>query len=205
MRLIDAYAWIVKMGQPVFQTRDVAACLKISNVHASKVLARLGESGQIVRLTRALWAFPEKVNPLMLPQYLADPSPCYISLQSALYCHGMISQIPVVTYAVSLARTRRIQTPLGMVSIHHIEPSFFMGFETTGRSAVRIATPEKALLDMLYLIPAKSKLFRALPEIALPDNLNMKSARMMIDRIKSLSRRTLVARRFESLIGCHLR
>lgn len=77
----------------------------------------------------------------------------------------MISQIPAITYAVSIGRTKRYETPLGVVSFHHVHPSFFFGFETIGKGMVKMATPEKALIDFLYLSPSKSRLFRALPEL----------------------------------------
>jgi predicted transcriptional regulator of viral defense system len=48
---------------------------------------------------------------------LTAPFPAYVSLQSALYLHGMVSQVPAVTYAVMLARARRFVTPLGTVAI----------------------------------------------------------------------------------------
>ena len=68
--------------------------------------------------------------------------------------------------------------------------------ETAG---VAMATPEKALLDYLYLRPARSNLFRTLPELELPLRFNSKSARRMIQRILSVRRRTLVARAFDKL------
>ena len=66
-------------------------------------------------------------------------------------------------------------------------------------NGVTMATPEKALLDFLYLSPAKSKLFRALPELELPPKFDVKSARQMIQRILSAKRRMLVTRAFEKL------
>jgi len=48
-----------------------------------------------------------------LLEFLTAPFPAYVSLQSALYLHGMISQVPALTYAVTLARSRRLATPLG--------------------------------------------------------------------------------------------
>lgn len=200
MKLVDAHARLLQMKQPVLQTADVAACLKISNAHASKLLSRLAESGHIVRLRRGRWAFPERVDPLALPEYLTDPFPSYVSLQSALYYHGMISQIPVVTYAVSLGRTRRFETPLGTVSIHHVHPSFFAGFETTGKHGIKIATPEKALLDIFYLSSTKSKLFRCLPEIELPKDFSIKKWWNMVRRIGSRTRRTSVANSFKKFM-----
>ncbi len=122
-----------------------------------------------------------------------------MSLHSALYLHGMISQVPAVTYAVSLARARRFTTPLGTVSIHHVQPSFYFGFEDTGHGG-RLATPEKALVDFLYLAPARSHLFRALPELEWPKRFGTRKARSMIGRVEPERLRTLVSRRLDALL-----
>jgi predicted transcriptional regulator of viral defense system len=200
MRLLEARTRLLAMGQPVFTTGDAAACLGITRAHASKVMSRLAIAADIVPLSHGLWGVRDRVQALALPQYLTAPFPSYVSLQSALYYHGMISQIPAVTYAVSLARTRRFKTPLGSVSIHHVDPSFFFGFEPAGDQGAKMATPEKALLDVLYLGPAKTRLFRVLPELEFPKTFSVARARRMIRRIRSTRRRTLVSRRFEELI-----
>jgi predicted transcriptional regulator of viral defense system len=200
MKLIDVHAQLLGMKGAVFQTSDAAVWLKINNPHASKLLARLAESGHLVHLGRGLWAFKDRVEPLALPEYLTSPFPSYVSLQSALYYHGMISQIPAIMYAVSIARTKRYETAFGTVSIHHVHPSFFFGFEAVGKSAAKIATPEKALIDFFYMSPAKSKLFRALPELELPRSFRIKTAGNIINRIKSARRKSIVRNLFDELI-----
>jgi predicted transcriptional regulator of viral defense system len=127
VKLVEILACLQRLNQPVLETGDVAAIVNVGKAHASKIAARLVESGHLVALRRGLWAFPERLNPLGLPERLTAPFPAYISLQSALYRHGMISQIPVSIYAVSLARTRQYNTPLGVVSVHHVAPPFFFG------------------------------------------------------------------------------
>jgi hypothetical protein len=112
----------------------------------------------------------------------------------------MISQMPAMTYAVSLARTRRFTTPLGTVSVHHVQPAFFFGFEDAGRSGGRLATPEKALIDFLYLSPARSSVFRALPELEWPKRFSIRTARAIVARIQPARRRTLVSRGLERLL-----
>jgi predicted transcriptional regulator of viral defense system len=198
--LIDALSSLAAMQVPVFETGDAAVRLGLSNAHASTVLARLAAARHLVRLRRGIWAFPERVDPLTLPGRLTAPLPSYVSLQSALYFHGMISQVPAVTYAVSLARARRFDTPLGVVSIHHVMPSFFCGFDTSGRQGALIATPEKALVDFLYLAPARSNLFRALPEVELPRRFRPRLARSMTNRIESTRRRAMVRRSLEAIL-----
>ena len=200
MRLVDVLTRLLAAKQPVLRTRDAAALLGVEPAHASQLLRRLADAGHLVSLARARWAFPEKVDRAVLPSHLAAPFPAYISLQSALHYHGMISQVPAITYAVSLARTRRFETPLGTVSLHHIDPSFFFGFEPVGKNAIAMATPEKALLDVLYLSPAKTRLFFALPEIEWPYGFKIARARKMIRRIPYAKRRVLVDRLFSDYL-----
>lgn len=200
MRLLEIYSTLKKLNLPVIKTRDVAALLNIKLASASKILARLAKNHQIIYLHRGLWAIPELIDPLILPQYLTAPFPCYISLQSALYYHGMISQIPTTIYAVSLARTKKFITPLGSVSIHHVQPDFFFGFETTGKQHIKIATPEKALIDIFYLSTAKSRLFSSLPEVEFPKNFSIKKAYDIIKKIKSKTKKALVAKLFAKII-----
>ena len=200
MTLLGALAAMAAMDTPVFTTRDAAARLRVSNGHASVSLARLAAAGQVIRLRRGTWALPNRVDPLALPEHLTSPFPAYVSLQSALYLHGMISQVPSITYAVSLARTHAFRTPLGTVSVHHVQPAFFFGYEDAGRAGGRLATPEKALVDFLYLTPARSKLFRALPELEWPRRFSVSAARAIVKRIEPSRRRTLVARKLEALL-----
>ena len=205
MRLVDVLTTLGSMDAPVFTTRQAATRLRVPNAHASVLLARLAAAGHLVRLRRGVWAAPGGVDPLALPELLTAPFPAYVSLQSALYLHGMISQMPAVTYAVTLARTRRYTTPLGAVSLHHVQPTFFFGFEDHGDAGGRLATPEKALVDFLYLTPARSKLFRALPELEWPKRFRASAARAMVQRIAPVRRRTLVARRLEALLETRTR
>jgi predicted transcriptional regulator of viral defense system len=197
VKLVDVLARLQRLDQPVLETGDVAAIVGVGKAHASKIAARLAQADHLLALRRGVWAFPDRLDPLGLPERLTAPQPAYVSLQSALYHHGMISQIPSSIYAVSLARTRRYTTPLGVVSIHHVAPDFFFGYESIGEKAIRMARPEKALLDVFYLTPARSRLFSALPEVEKPRAFNVAEARRIISRIHFPSRRAMVAKRFK--------
>ena len=199
MKLVEVHGRLKKMAVPVFRTADVMAYLDIRKEHANNLLARLEDSHHIVRIKRGLWVFPEGLEPLALPEYLTASFPCYISLQSALYYHGMISQIPAITYSVSPARTHVYKTSLGTFSIHHIDPSFFFGYEPVGKSGIKMATPEKALLDFLYMGPAKSGLFSHLPELELPRKFSVRDVNQMIHRMSSPGRRTSTEKKFQEL------
>jgi predicted transcriptional regulator of viral defense system len=196
MRLLDALTRLQRLDQPVLETGDAAVILGVGKAHASKIVTRLAESGHLLALRRGVWALPGRLDPLAVPERLTAPQPAYVSLQSALYYHGMISQIPSSVYAVSLARTRRYTTPLGVVSVHHVAPEFFFGFETLGEKGIRIARPEKALLDVFYLAPTRTRLFCELPEVERPDGFNTQEALRMISLIPFSARRNMVAKRF---------
>jgi predicted transcriptional regulator of viral defense system len=199
MTLIEALAKIQLLNQPFFETRDLAALLKVTNLNAAQIASRLAKAGLLVKLARGRWAIQGRIDPFAVPEHLTAPFPAYISLQSALYHHGMISQIPSVVYAVSLARTQRRQTPLGTYSIHHVEPTFFFGYELNDTDQAKVATPEKALVDYLYFRPARTRLFVHLPEIEFPKKFDWKLASRMTQEIQSHSRRALVDQALSSL------
>lgn len=200
MKLIDAYTKLRQLKLPILQTKDVAAYLDISINHANKVLSRIAEAKQIIHIRQGAWIFPD-IEPLILPSLLTAPFPAYVSLQTALYYHGMISQIPTIIYAVSLARTCLYKTPMATVSVHHIQPSFFFGYdEMNNNELLKIATPEKALVDIFYLSQTKSRLFSSLPEVELPENFKVSVANKIIDKISSIRKKTLVQRRFSEFI-----
>jgi predicted transcriptional regulator of viral defense system len=200
MNLLEADTKLRKFGYPCVATREVAAYLDISIIYASNVLSRLTKVGRVTRLGRGRWLIGENIDPFAIPEALTNPAPAYISLQSALYHHSMISQIPAVVYAISLARTKRYKNQVGEFSIHHVEPGFFFGFELVGKSMIKIATPEKALIDYLYLSLGRSRSFRSLPELEFSSTFSQKKAAEIIERIPLRAKRGAVRRRYEELV-----
>ena len=191
MTLLEFYGKIMAMNSPIIQTRDVAVQCNITNPHASQLLSRLTKHGRLISIARGKYVLAESTDLLALPYYLTMPFPCYISLQSALYYHGMISQIPEIIYAISIARTRRYTNTLATVSIHHIQPEFYFGY-TQIKEHVFLASPEKALIDYLYLSQAKSQLFGKLPELTLDSNFSFAKAEKIINKISYKNRKAHV-------------
>ncbi len=94
----------------------------------------------------------------------------------------MISQLPTIIYAVSLARTKAFSTPLAELSIHHLEENFFFGFKLC-QELYQNGYTRKTLIDIIYLSAAKSRLFRSLPEVESPKNFNLNTAQSIISHI----------------------
>jgi predicted transcriptional regulator of viral defense system len=200
MKLIDVFTKLKELNLPAIQTNDAAAYLNIGVNHANKLLSRISETKQMIHIKHGVWTFPD-TDPLILPNFLTAPFPSYVSLQTALYFHNMISQIPSIIYIISVGRTNLYKTPIATFSAHHVHPSFFFGFDEKSKDGLlKIATPEKALLDIFYLSQTKTRLFKTLPEVELPKHFNIALANKMISKITSIRKKTLVQRLFSEFI-----
>ncbi len=205
MNAASALARLRGLAKRVVTTNDVTLALGVERSAATQTLKRLAAEGLLKKIRHGLWAVDPALDPLLLPEYLTVPFPSYVSLQSALYLRGMVSQVPEVIYVASLAQTRRVRTTLGAFSIHRLAPTFFGGYETLKESGVRLATPEKALIDTLYLGPTKSRMFAHLPEIEIPKGFDRRKALEWLARIPVGPRRTSVKRRLDRLLGSNKR
>src|SRR2546425_4096965 len=201
MNASEALGGLKSLRVPAATTADVAAVLGLSSTATSHMLKRLGRAGLVTPLRNGVWALAERPDRLALAEYVTAPYPSYLSLQTALYQHGMIEQIPSMIFLVSLARSGRVETGLGTYSVHHVQPAFFDGFESLPDSGIKLAAPEKALVDFLYLSPTRSRLFAALPELELPRGFRRSVAREWVGRIPSQRLRTIVARRLDEVLA----
>src|SRR5207237_5696874 len=129
MNAREALGRLKGLRVPVATTADAAAVLGVSGEAASHTLRRLAQSGLVTAVRKGVWALADRPDPLALAEYVTAPYPSYLSLQTALYQHGMIDQIPSMIF-VSLARSARVETGLGTYSVHHVQPAFFDGFES---------------------------------------------------------------------------
>jgi predicted transcriptional regulator of viral defense system len=199
MNQIEALQRLRTLGTPVVESRDAAALLQVSTSNATTILRRLAKSGMIAHLSRGRWLVNEKIDRLALPELISAPYPAYISMQSALFQHGLIEQIPSVVYAVTVARPHRLQTPLGVISFHRMPPELFKGFELSPQSDAKIATPEKALFDLLYLAPGRSRVFSNQPELTIPRRFQWQRLKEYTELVKSSARRAFIAGRIRAL------
>ena len=138
------------LEKPAFRTSEFAAALAESGRspgYARLALHRLGRKGKIIRVRRGWWALPES-----LPEEIACAmsAPCYVSFHSALYCHGLTTQIPSRIQLAVAARKPRKYVVLGTLAQEYgIPKRFFRGYAV--RSGQALALPEKAFADCLLL------------------------------------------------------
>jgi predicted transcriptional regulator of viral defense system len=191
MNQIEALQKIQQLGVTSFETRDISALLRVTPANASALLSRLSRRGFVRRLSRGRWSIGAQYNRELLAEQVASPWPAYVSLQSALFRHGLIEQVPDVLFAVTLGRARRVRTPVGTVSLHRMPPALFGGYEMAD-DGTKLAIAEKALFDLLYLSPTRSRLFASLPEIEFPKTFDWREVAAWTKKIAGQSRRAFV-------------
>ena len=156
-----------------FRTRDYALINNLSISATSERLKRLEEKNLIVNLVRGLWANTKHpyFNPMSAVPYLSETR-VYVSFLTALSRHGVISQIPQTIQIATSGRSRKLTTPIAVYEFIQVNPVMFRAgikwsdeLGLSSRLSFQIASPEKALLDCLYLSTRKAKRFSYLPEL----------------------------------------
>ena len=144
--------------EPVFETALLLSG-RVDPRDVRRQLSRWTRAGRIYQLRRRLYALAPpfqkaKPHPFVIANRMVPGS--YVSLQSALAHYGLIPEyVPVVT-SVTTGRPNRWSTPLGAFEFHHIKPEWLEGYQLTEvgtRQRAFLATPEKALLDLIHLQP----------------------------------------------------
>jgi predicted transcriptional regulator of viral defense system len=199
MNQIEALQRLRTLATPAVESRDVAALLQVSASNATTILRRLAAEEMIIHLSRGRWLVDQKTDRLALPELISAPDPAYISLQSALFHHGVIEQIPSILYAVTPGRPRRLRTPIATISFHRMPPELFQGFELSSASDAKIAIPEKALFDLIYLAPGRSRVFSKLPELTIPRRFQWQRLKEYTELVKSAGRRAFIADRIKAI------
>lgn len=187
-----SFATLSRLGRTV-TTGEAAAALHVSVSQASRLLRTL-EAQNLARHVRyGLWIVgSDPVDPRALAEEITRPHPAYVSFASALNAHGMIDQAPREISVASLDSAKRVETELGTYSVHHLPPALFGGW--VERDGVKLAKPEKALLDLAYVSAVHDGRPRRLPELELPAGFDRNEFDHWLTRIDSPRVRTLTRR-----------
>jgi hypothetical protein len=173
----------------VFTTNSYARANDLELSSAAKQLNRLYNKHFIEKVTRGIWANINHpyFSPLIAVPYLLGKEQGYVSFLTALHSYDIISQIPLKIQIATTGHYRELKSPIGYFEFIHLAPSMMReGIKwSDSKSNYLIASPEKALLDTLYISTRKGKRFSSLPELDI-ENLNMKQfKRLMKNNIKS--------------------
>jgi predicted transcriptional regulator of viral defense system len=144
-------------SEPVFESSLLLAG-KVSPEYMRLQLTRWKKSGRVYQLRRGLYAIAPpyqkvKPHPFVIANHLQRAS--YVSAQSALTFFGLIPETIYTTISITAGRPERLETPLGIFEFRHIKPELLNGYQMVDlrNQQALVATPEKALLDLVYLQP----------------------------------------------------
>ncbi len=148
--------------EPVFETGFLLAGDRDPG-DVRRQLSRWVASGRLYQLRRGLYALAPphrkvRPHPFLVANFLLRGS--YLSLQSALAHYGLIPEHVPVTTSVSSGKPRRWETVLGRFEFRHLAPALLSGYrhiEVAAGQRAFVATPEKALLDLVHLVPGADR------------------------------------------------
>ena len=149
----------IAVKHPVVETK----ILLTGFPHPSSLQVHIGrweKSGKLIRVKRGVYLLAKPYRRIELWEpYLSSllKRPSYLSLEKALEFHGCIPEgVPVYT-SVTTKRQATFSSPVGTFSYRHIDPALFWGYDghTLRDQTALIASPEKALLDLVYLYRRK--------------------------------------------------
>lgn len=174
--------------EPVFETGLLmAGDVDLRDVR--RQLSRWTKAGRLCQLRRGVYALAPpfrkvKPHPFVIANRMVRGS--YVSCQSALAYYGFIPEYVPVAISVTIARPGRWETPLGTFEFRHIKTDLLRGYRQVdlgGGQKAFIATPEKALLDLIYLHPGADSP-NYLRELRLQnlEHLNMNELSRLADR-----------------------
>ncbi len=138
---------------PVTTQQIASAYPKIASI--TEKVRRLEHDGRIIRLKKGLYVVSQEENEIPLSKELIANhifAPSYVSMQTALRYYGLIPESVYVTQSMTVKPSRDFDTPLGRFEYTHIAREAFgvgVRIEQTPHAAFTIATPEKALCDLI--------------------------------------------------------
>lgn len=123
----------------------------------SENLVRWGRMGYIIKLRNGLYTLSEYQDEAGIAFHFAGKmyQPSYISLHSALNYYGIIPEFPGTITSVCTKKTKCFENEFGRFSYQTVQPGRFFGYKliNTSQWVVKIAEPEKAIVDLLYMYP----------------------------------------------------
>jgi len=124
--------------------------------HIEVQLSRWSRAGKLCRIRRG-WYLIEKpyragdISEAVIANTVVQPS--YLSLEWALGSYGLIPEAVFNPTSITTARGIEFTAKGRRYFYHHVQPSFFSGYEKVerGGDVFIIAEPEKALIDRIYI------------------------------------------------------
>ena len=120
------------------------------------------KAGYIVPIRQGWYAFADYINKPDIARFIASKiyTPSYISLHTALSYYGIIPEAVVEITSITTRKTAHFENRFAFFSYQTVKPDLFWGYEPKSLrdgQTFMLATPEKAIIDLLYLYPQYRK------------------------------------------------
>ncbi len=139
---------IKKINKNYFSLNDLRKISHLQEASLKVAINRLIKEKKIIRLANNFYTVePAKIVLEKLAQELLSPS--YISFETALAHYGIISQKPSNLTLATLGRSQQKKVLNVNLIFRHLQKNLFWGYVRL--TDYYLATPEKALIDLIYL------------------------------------------------------
>jgi predicted transcriptional regulator of viral defense system len=149
-RDMDLVRQLARFNKPFWSVTDLEKVLGYGTRKSLLVaLHRLTASGTLERVHRGYYRVEARpADEAALANVLYRPS--YLSFESALARHGILSQIPYTMTFATTRRSKRMTIGGREAEFRQIKEDLFFGYRLEG--GLYVAEPEKALLDEFYMM-----------------------------------------------------
>lgn len=175
---MNIYELRKKLGRLEVLGRDLTIALKDYAQPRNKI-SRFIKSGELLHIKKNLYLInPDLFEDLYSKELLSSWAygPSAISLHYALYYYGIIPETVYEITCITPKRNNLYKTPIGIFSYKHLSLTKYMvgltTIEVLKDVLVYMATPEKAICDLLYLATERLNDVNELEEHIL-DNMRM--------------------------------
>ncbi|MBU1085419.1 MAG: type IV toxin-antitoxin system AbiEi family antitoxin domain-containing protein [Candidatus Beckwithbacteria bacterium] len=189
--LIVKYGQIVTSDQIYAQGKNVWGKQVVKNV-----VTRLTRNGWLIRVKRGLYAISDLSNrgflslsPYVVANLLVKDS--FVSFESALAYHGMFDQLTNKTISISRVQYKAVKLESVEYSFVKVLDKWFFGWQEVriDNRTVRMATAEKALIDMIQFNKSKYMVDLVVEKLSLyKDSLDLQK---MIEYLGKMSLTTI--------------
>ncbi|MCD6085402.1 hypothetical protein J7J41_00165 [bacterium] len=138
-----------EIGKSYYTLADLSKIYPGEKDSLKVLLSRLTKKKKILRLKRDVYILPEKFSEIeKIANQIYFPS--YLSFESALSFFGVLSQIPYSLIFATLLKSKKITLLDTSIEYRQIKKELFFGYFL--KNGLYLASPEKALLDLLYFV-----------------------------------------------------
>ena len=146
---IEALKKLEKLKKDYYSVKDLERVLDMPIDSLRGQLTRWCKKGILIRIAKGIYApYGTEIDVLKIANQIYYPS--YLSFESVLSRYGILSQIPYTLTFATPKRTKKMILNDTEIEFTKLSDKYYFGY--VFENGINIASPEKALVDCLYLV-----------------------------------------------------